>query len=377
MVPDAFRNGWITLEEIHTLHTTSMNYDAGYDGLSAEAVSYGDEWLSDWRQRALELEAELGRAVIGQPRLLRLLIIAVFARGHALLEGDVGVGKTTVLRALARTLGGAYARIEGTIDLMPADLIYHAYIDEQGRPAVMPGPLLASGEQLATFFFNEVNRARPQVHALLLRVMAERSASAFNREHQFPHLQVFADRNRVEREETFELPVAARDRFLMEIPVLLPTELELQRELMFATRFHDVDALIGQLAPAVVPHAELNDIAAAIQESVSASPDLERYALALARATREPQAFGIELEGATGSELILAGLSPRGMSQWLRAARVAAWLDERDFLLPEDLLGVLQECVAHRIVLAPVFELRRAEIAPALVEAIARHVPAP
>lgn len=336
-----------------------------------------DELLSDWRQRALRLETELNRAVIGQPRLLRLLTIAVFTRGHALLEGDVGVGKTTALRALARVLGGAYARVEGTVDLMPTDLIYHTYIDRQGRPAVAPGPLLAPGEELATFFFNEINRARPQVHALLLRVMAERSTSAFEREYRFPHLQVFADRNRVEREETFELPVAARDRFLMEIPVLLPDEPELQRELMFDTRFHDVDALIDALTPALVPYAELNGIAAAIQNAVHASPDLERYALTLARATRVPQAFGIELEGASGEELILAGLSPRGMSQWLRAARVAAWLAERDYLLPEDLLGVLQECVAHRIVLAPVFELRRAEIAPALVEAIARHVPAP
>jgi MoxR-like ATPase len=351
--------------------------DAGHDRLSGGAALAGDGRLGDWRRLALGLEAELGRAVIGQPRLLRLLTIAVFTRGHALLEGDVGVGKTTALRALARILGGAYARIEGTVDLMPADLVYHTYVDEQGRPAVSPGPLLAPGEELATFFFNEVNRARPQVHALLLRVMAERSTSAFNREYHFPHLQVFADRNRVEREETFELPVAARDRFMMEIPVVLPGDEEQQRELMFDTRFHDVDTLIGQLQPALVPYAELNGIAAGIQASVSASDGLQRYALALARATREPQAFDIELEGATGSELVLAGLSPRGMSQWLQAARVAAWLDQRDYLLPEDLLGVLQECVAHRIVLAPVFELRRGEIAPALVEAIARRVPAP
>jgi MoxR-like ATPase len=163
----------------------------------------------------------------------------------------------------------------------------------------------------------------------------------------------------------------------MEIPVLLPEAPELQRELMFSTRFHDVDRLIGELQPALVPYAELNRIAADIQACVSASADLQRYALALARATREPQAFDIELEGATGGELVLAGLSPRGMSQWLRAARVAAWLEDRDYLLPEDLLAVLQECVAHRIVLAPVFELRRGEIAPALVEAIARRVPAP
>ncbi len=345
--------------------------------MSALAAGADEQRLDDWRQRALALETELGRAVIGQARLLRLLTIAVFARGHALLEGDVGVGKTTVLRALARTLGGAYARIEGTVDLMPADLIYHTYIDEQGRPAVMPGPLLAPGEHLATFFFNEVNRARPQVHALLLRVMAERSTSAFNREYSFPHLQVFADRNRVEREETFELPVAARDRFLMEIPVGLPDDVELQRELMFDPRFHDVDELIGSLRPALLPYTELNTIAACIQRTVQASPALQNYALDVARATREPERFDIRLDGATGRELIVAGLSPRGMSQWLRAARVAAWLAGRDYLLPEDLLTVLHECVAHRIVLAPIFELRRQEFAPALVEAITHRVPAP
>jgi len=95
-----------------------------------------------------------------------------------LLEGNVGVGKTTLLRAVAQGLGGDYQRIEGTIDLMPADLIYYTYLNEQGRPCVDPGPLLKHGDTLATFFFNEINRASPQVHALLLRAMAERSINA-------------------------------------------------------------------------------------------------------------------------------------------------------------------------------------------------------
>ena len=163
--------------------------------------SANDSSLNDWRTQALALEAEIKKAIIGQDRAIRLLVTAVFARGHALLEGDVGVGKTTLLRALAQVLGGDYERIEGTIDLMPNDLIYHTYINEQGRPAIDPGPLLKHEEKLATFFFNEVNRARPQVHSLLLRVMAERSVTAFNREYTFPHLQVFADRNKVEKEE--------------------------------------------------------------------------------------------------------------------------------------------------------------------------------
>jgi len=168
--------------------------------------------LDDWRRRASRFEGEVAGAVVGQERALRLVLISILARGHVLLEGDVGVGKTTLLQAVARAIGGAYGRVEGTIDLMPGDLIYHTYIDEDGRPRVEPGPVLRHGEDLAVFFFNEINRARPQVHSLLLRLMAEHTLTAFNREYTFPYLQVFADRNQVEREETFELPAAARDR---------------------------------------------------------------------------------------------------------------------------------------------------------------------
>jgi len=180
------------------------------------------ETLQDWRNLALKLEAEVKKVMIGQGRAIRLLNIAIFARGHVLLEGDVGVGKTTLLQSIACAIGGAYERIEGSIDLMPSDLVYYTYISEDGKPRVAPGPLLKYGDSLATFFFNEVNRARPQMHSLLLRVMAERSVTAFNREYSFPHLQVFADRNRVEKEETFEIPSAARDRFLMEVLIEAP-----------------------------------------------------------------------------------------------------------------------------------------------------------
>lgn len=336
-----------------------------------------DALLADWRQRALSLETQVGKAVIGQQRILRLVNTAVFARGHVLLQGDVGVGKTTLLRAFAQVLGGAFARTEGTVDLMPNDLIYYTYISEQGRPAVEPGPLIRHGEDLAIFFFNEINRARPQVHALLLRVMAERSVSAFNREFHFPHLLVFADRNRVEREETFEISSAARDRFMMEITIEPPADDAQRRALMFDPRFHDTDRLVGALQPAMVEHRELNEVAATIQRSVQASDALQDYALRLWRATAEPASFGVTLSDLDVAQLMLAGASPRGMSLLLRAARVAAWLEGRSYVTPEDVQAVFVETIAHRLVYQPVFELHRHEISPRLMAAILSAVAAP
>jgi MoxR-like ATPase len=294
-----------------------------------------------------------------------------------LLQGDVGVGKTTLLRAFARGLGGRFGRIEGTVDLMPNDLLYHAYITPEGRPAIEPGPLTREGESLAIFFFNEINRARPQVHALMLRVMAERSVSAFNREIPLPLLQVFADRNRVEREETFEIASAARDRFMMEVTIDAPSEPADRRALMFDPRFHDVDALIQAVPEGLAPVAALPSLAAAIQQAVHASAALQDYALNLWQATAEPARFGIQVSGIEMSELMLAGASPRGMSLLMRAARTSAWLAGRSHVQPEDLREVFAETVAHRLCLQPVHELRRPDILPPLIESLLNQVAAP
>jgi MoxR-like ATPase len=344
---------------------------------SIDATGNRDTLLSDWRERALRLETEVSNAVIGQTRVIRLITVAVFARGHVLLEGDVGVGKTTLLRAFARAIGGAYERIEGTVDLMPGDLVYYTYVTESGQPRVDPGPLLKHGDRLAVFFFNEINRARPQVHSLLLRAMAERSVTAFNRDHGFPHLTVFADRNRVEREETFEISSAARDRFMLEVLIEPPADADARRQLVFDPAFHDTDALIARVTPAVVPYAELNAAGALIQRAVGASEALEHYALDLWRATSDPGSFGIALDGVPTEQLILAGASPRGMSMLLRAARVTAWLAGRTFVTPEDIQSVFFETMAHRVFFNPVYELRRTELARSLMDHILQKIAAP
>ncbi|MEE9424262.1 MAG: MoxR family ATPase [Methylococcales bacterium] len=333
--------------------------------------------LSQWQHHAQQFQQEVGKAVVGLDNAIRLFTICIFTRGHVMLEGDVGVGKTTLLRAVTRALGGEYERIEGTIDLMPNDLLYHTYINQQGKPQVDPGPLLKHGEQLATFFFNEVNRARPQVHSLLLRVMAERRVSAFNRDYEFPHLLIFADRNRVEKEETFEIPSAARDRFLMELLIEAPESQQIRKELIFDPRFHNVDGLIEQIQHGVIPYQQLNAVASAIQRSIHVSDTIQNYVLELWQATRKPTDYGIEIEGVDMQRLILAGLSPRAMSMLIQAARVTSWLDGRDAVLPEDIQSIFQPIASHRIFFTPAYELRRADIIDQLGDSILKHIAAP
>lgn len=336
-----------------------------------------DLQLTEWRNQALKLESEVNKVVVGQENPIRLITTAIFARGHVLLEGDVGVGKTTLLRAVTRGIGGGYQRIEGTIDLMPNDLVYHTYLGEDGKPHVSPGPLLMSGENLSVFFFNEINRARPQVHSLLLRVMAERSLTAFNKEHYFPHMLVFADRNQVEKEETFDIPSAARDRFMMEIPIIVPTDAAIMESLVFDTRFHNVDKLIENVDEDILQFDKLNSFAATLQDSISASPTLRQYALNLWRATKKPMDFGVKVSGVDMNRLVLAGASPRGMGMLLRAARVNAWLNNREAVLPDDIHAVFHEVIAHRVVFSPVYEMRRTEIAREMLSGIINAIAAP
>ncbi|GAB3757177.1 MoxR family ATPase [Ramlibacter monticola] len=336
-----------------------------------------DELLQDWRQRALRIEENVARAVIGQPDIVRMINVALFARGHVLLEGDVGVGKTTVLRAFARAVGGAFERIEGTVDLMPGDLVFHTSIDADGKPRIEPGPLLRHGDALATFFFNEINRARPQVQALLLRAMAERSVSAFNREFRFADLTVFADRNRLEREETFELPAAARDRFMFELEMTAPADDAARKAIVFDPAFHDVEALLERVEPGIVAASELNDIAAAIQAGVAASESLQRYVMDLWDATHAPQRFDVRIEGVDMDRLMQAGASPRGAMALVRAARVLAWREGRDHVRPEDVAAVFPAVMRHRVFFSPMYEMRHAQIAEALTAQVLRRVATP
>ncbi len=333
--------------------------------------------LDKAREQALALENVVNNVVVGQEQAIRLILIALHARGHVLLEGGVGVGKTTLLRTFSKALGGAFGRIEGSVDLMPNDLLYSAWVDGQGKPVIDPGPLIAHGEETAVFFFNEINRARPQVQSLLLRAMAERSAEAFGKEYTFPHMVVFADRNGVEKEETFELSAAARDRFLFEISIDRPMDSEIRRKLIFDPIYHNVDDLIGDLGETLLDYKQLNDIDREIQKTVFVSPEIENYVVNLWDATWKPHEAGIELPDVYVEDLVVAGASVRGMSAMVRAAKVSAWLEGRDHVLPDDIHAVLLPSLNHRVFLSPVYESRREQIMPIFVTALRDHIATP
>jgi len=336
-----------------------------------------DNQLSDWRSHALRLENEVQKVIVGQDKAIRLMNIAIFARGHVLLEGGVGVGKTTLLQSITRGIGGAYERIEGTVDLMPNDLVYHTFLGPDGRPQINEGPLLRAGENLSVFFFNEINRARPQVHALMLRVMAERHLHAFKREYRMPHMLVFADRNQVEKNETFEIPSAARDRFMMEIPIDIPSDRELRKSLIFDVKFQHAEDLTKQVEANILQFDQLNDFSRTVQDYIQSSPTIEEYALDLWEATQSPEKFGIRMDSVETNRLIHTGASPRGMGMLLKAARVHAWLMNRDSLYPEDIHAVFHEIVAHRLVFNSMYEMRRTVLARELTSHILETVEVP
>lgn len=336
-----------------------------------------DAQLSDWRDSALRLETEVKKVIVGQDQAIRSMVLAIFARGHVLLEGGVGVGKTTLLQSMTRGIGGAYERIEGTVDLMPNDLVYHTYLGADGRPKIDEGPLLRSGEQLSVFFFNEINRARPQVHALMLRVMAERHLDAFNKAYRMPHMLVFADRNQVEKNETFEIPTAARDRFMMEIAIEIPQDKDIRKSLVFDTKYQNAERLTQQVTPNILQYDQLNAFSEQLQNHVQTSAVIEDYVLDLWQATQQPAQFGVSLENVDVERLMLAGASPRGMGMLLKAARVNAWLNEREHVYPEDIHAVFHEIIAHRLAFNAMYESRRTQLARALTTQILSKVAVP
>jgi MoxR-like ATPase len=188
---------------------------------------------------------------------------------------------------------------------------------------------------------------------------------------------VFADRNRMEREETFELPAAARDRFFMEVRVETPRDPEVRRALIFDTRFHDVDALVETVPEGILDFRALAGVGRAIQQGIFVSETLQAYVVAIWDALRDPQRAGLHIEGVDMARLVQGGASPRGLSFLARAARVHAWLAGREMVLPEDVRAIFFEVMAHRIFIDPIYENRAEILLRALCAQIFERVAVP
>jgi MoxR-like ATPase len=278
---------------------------------------------------------ELGRVVIGVQGPVRALTIALIARGHVLVQGVPGLGKTLLAKALAGALGGEFKRIQGTADLMPSDIIGVHVFDETKRAFVFrPGPVFAD-----VVLVDEINRAGPKTQSALLEAMEERQVSVERSAWQLPaDFLVIATQNPHEFEGTYPLPESQLDRFMLRIDIDYPAR---EAEAAILTRYGGVltlaQATLGQIT--AVSATLLGD-ARAEAERVHVAEALIAYVLDLARATREHPRLSL-------------GLSTRGALSLLKAARIAAALRGGEFVTPDDVKEVAAAVLAHRLVLTP------------------------
>ncbi|HYL71045.1 MAG TPA: MoxR family ATPase [Candidatus Dormibacteraeota bacterium] len=278
---------------------------------------------------------ELGRVVIGVEAPVRALTIALIARGHVLVQGVPGLGKTLLAKALAGALGGEFKRIQGTADLMPSDIIGVHVFDETKRAFVFrPGPVFAD-----VVLVDEINRAGPKTQSALLEAMEERQVSVERSAWQLPpDFLVIATQNPHEFEGTYPLPESQLDRFMLRVDIQYPAR---EAEAAILTRYGGVLTLAqSALAEITAVSAPLLAEARAEAERVHVAEALVGYVLDLARATREHPRLSL-------------GLSTRGALALLKAARIAAALRGGEFVTPDDVKAVAAAVMAHRLVPTP------------------------
>jgi len=281
------------------------------------------------------LRRELGRVIVGADSSIRALIIALVARGHVLVQGVPGLGKTLLAKTLARTLGGEFKRIQGTPDLMPSDIIGVHVFDESKRGFVFrPGPLFAD-----VVLVDEINRAGPKTQSALLEAMEERQVSVEREVFPLPaDFLVLATQNPREFEGTYPLPESQLDRFMLRIDVDYPDRAAetqiLARYGGMLTAVQTTLETVGTLDPALLKLAREE------ADRIHVSDALTGYVLDLARASREHARLSL-------------GLSTRGALSLLKAARITSGLRGSDFVAPDDVKEAAAWVMAHRLVLTP------------------------
>jgi MoxR-like ATPase len=281
----------------------------------------------------LRMQAALGSKVIGMHGVIRALTVAVVARGHVLLQGPPGLGKTLLSKTLAAALGGTYRRVQGTADLMPSDIIGLHVFDASNRHfEFRPGPLFAD-----VLLVDEINRASPKTQSALLEAMEERQVSIDTHTYALPdQFLVIATQNPVDFEGTYPLPESQLDRFMLRIDLSYPAR---EDEHTILARYAALGEKQRAEPEAVVTQQDLQAVRAAV-DAVHMAPELINYVLDIAQASRQH------------AHLTL-GLSTRGALAVLRAARIAAALRGSDFVAPDDVKEMLPLAISHRLALAP------------------------
>ncbi|QDU68436.1 AAA family ATPase [Engelhardtia mirabilis] len=324
--------------------------------LDADTIQRGSAWTRD-------LTDALGRVVVGQEHLVRSLLIGLLTGGHVLLEGVPGLAKSLAVSTLARAVGGDFARLQFTPDLLPSDLVgtevYHA---RDGSFAPRKGPIFAN-----FILADEINRAPAKVQSALLEAMQERQVSIGGETFPLPRpFLVLATQNPLEQEGTYALPEAQLDRFALKVVLDYPRQDE---ELVILDRMASTAEPI-EVTPVTSPEAVL--ATRPLVDAVTLDPRLREYIVRLVHATRRPAEAGLsELAG-----MIEYGASPRGTIVLALTCKAEALLEGRDYVTPTDIKRVAPDVLRHRV--APTYEAEASGFdSDALVRRVLETVPVP
>ena len=300
------------------------------------------------------IQESIGRVIVGREEVIQLTLVALLAEGHILIEDVPGTGKTMLAKAIARSLGCSFSRIQFTPDLMPSDVTgIHYYNQASGTFDFRPGPIIANA-----VLADEINRATPRTQSALLEAMEERQVTLDGETMPLPApFIVLATQNPIELEGTFPLPEAQLDRFIMRVRIGYPTDAEEDEILL---RFESENPL-DSLEP-VVSAEELVQLRALVPR-VHCEETVRRYLIAIVQATRRHAALEL-------------GASPRASLALFRASRALAAIRGRDYVLPDDVKFLAPVMLPHRLILSSQTRLRGRDPSGVLDEVLA-EVPAP
>jgi MoxR-like ATPase len=308
--------------------------------------------ISRMKPAAERFRENVGRVVVGKARVVELCFVALLCEGHILVEDVPGIGKTTLAKAMARSLEGSFRRIQCTPDLLPSDVTgIHYFNQKSGEFEYRPGPIIAN-----IVLVDEINRATPRTQSCFLECMQERQVTVDLETVPLPRpFMLLATQNPIELEGTFTLPEAQLDRFLLRVAIGYPSA---EEENGMLQRFRDSDPM--QTLKSVLDTGELRALQAA-SRTIHVEDSVRDYITALCRATREDSALRL-------------GASPRAALALQQSAQALAGIRGRDFVLPDDVKELSVPVLAHRVLLETSVSVR-GQTAASTIEAILASVP--